>query len=65
LQNSTAITIRSRRELYTDRIGPWVILEYFNRDLAEFEDEFNAFVAEIVESRVLDDMHAELVFSGR
>jgi hypothetical protein len=63
LQSSTAITIRSRRELFTDRIGPWVILEYFNRDIAEFEDEFNAFVAEIVDSRVLDRMHADLVFA--
>ncbi len=62
LMNSTAITIRSRRELNSDRIGPWVILEYFNRDLAEFEDEFNAFVDEIVESRSLDRMHADLVF---
>jgi len=63
LQSSTAFTVRSRRELSSDRIGPWVIMEYFNRDLAAFEDEFNAFVTEIINSRVLERMHADLVFA--
>ena len=62
LSNSTAFTIRSRRELHSDRLGTWIILEYFNRDMSEFQQEFDAFVSTIVEGRVLDRMHADLVF---
>lgn len=64
LMNSSAITIRSRRELTTERVGPWVILEYFNRDMAKFEDEFNAFVTEIIQSRSLERLHNKEVFEG-
>jgi len=64
LMNSTAFTVRSRREMFSDRVGLWVILEYFNRDIAQFEEEFNAFLQVILESRALERLHNEEVFEG-
>ncbi len=40
---------RSRLGLLRSRSGPWVIVEYFNDDLAEFESEFQEFAQELAQ----------------
>lgn len=42
---------QQRRTMATSVLGPGVILAYFNRDLAEFDEQFNAYIVELVKRR--------------
>lgn len=40
---------RRRGVAATSRTGPWIILEYFNPNLAEFEEQYDQFVRSLIE----------------
>lgn len=42
---------RRRGAAMTSRVGPWIILEYMNSDLAEFEQQYIEFVNSLTSSR--------------
>jgi hypothetical protein len=50
LASSTRITSQHRRSVAaTSRSGPWVVLEYFNPDFAEFEEQYHRFIETLVQ----------------
>lgn len=42
---------QQRRTMATSVLGPGVILAYFNRDLAEFDEQFHRYIADLVNRR--------------